>query len=155
MPELPEIQAFRQAQEVLRKKPQPLAYEHEQALRDLRQHLQESTINSMSNTIKNDQKVMELLKVTDISRMIASTPLGPLMLQLRKGEKKYRLVLDSVPLEEELNKELMELLFAKDTVPQVNKKPTHILHNLNGKTEMTAIKDFNLKKVPSKGKKKK
>lgn len=75
----------------------------------------------MSKTIKIDQKVMELLKVTDISRMIASTPLGPLMLQLRKGEKEYKLVLDSVPLENELNKELMELLFAKDMVPQVKK----------------------------------
>lgn len=72
---------------------------------------------------------MELLKITDISRMIASTPLGPLMLQLRKGEKEYRLVLDSVPLEEELNKEIMELLFAKDTVPQPNRILETIITN--------------------------
>lgn len=75
----------------------------------------------MSNTIKKDQKIMELLKVMNISRLVAQTSLGDLKLMLRKGEREYNLVLDAVPLEKELNREMMELLFAKEKVPQVKK----------------------------------
>lgn len=120
----------------------------------------------MSNsTLKIDQKVMELLRVMDISRLIAYTSLGELKLQLRKGEKEYKLILDAVPLEEELNKELMELLFAKDTVPQVNKVLSkdsfHIEQSKGGtpipkgKTTIVSIDSVKIKKIPEKGKKKK
>jgi hypothetical protein len=94
------------------------------------------------STLKTDQKVMELLKVTDISRLVAYTSLGELKLQLRKGEKEYNLILDSVPLEKELNSELMKLLFAKEAIPQPNKILETIIKNSLVDINGTSVKNL-------------
>jgi hypothetical protein len=75
-------------------------------------------------TTKSDNRIMELLKITDLSHIIAQTSHGPLSIQLRKGEHTYRFLLDSVPVTDETHDELMELLYPpKIVVPQVNKEP--------------------------------
>jgi len=75
--------------------------------------------------IKQDNKVMELLKVSEVNRVLCFTDKGTLTLKIRKGDKQYHLVLDSVPLDKHTNKELMELLFPIPVkeIPQVNKQP--------------------------------
>ncbi len=62
-------------------------------------------------TLRQDSKIMETLNVSTINRIICNTDKGYLTLQIRKGENKYHLVLDAVPLLPETNKELMEILF--------------------------------------------
>jgi hypothetical protein len=77
--------------------------------------------------IKEDNKLMSILKVEEISRFVCDTNQGTLKLQLRKGDTKYRFILDAVPLEEEQNNEVMELLYGdkeeKITKPITNGKP--------------------------------
>lgn len=79
----------------------------------------------MDKIIKQDDNVMKILNVSTIQRIICETDKGTLKLQIRKGDKSYHLILDSVPLDNEKNKELMELLFPvkEMEVPQVNKIP--------------------------------
>ena len=80
----------------------------------------------MQETIKKDSKIMEMLKVSTINRIVCNTDKGMLTLQIRKGESKYELVLDSVPLLPEVNKELMDILFPvkeMEKPKQVNKEP--------------------------------
>ncbi len=74
-------------------------------------------------TLQEDKHIMTLLGVSELSRVIAHTNKGYLTLLLRKNEDKYHLILDSVPLDKETNKELMEMLFPKKEleIPQVNK----------------------------------
>lgn len=73
-------------------------------------------------TLKQDDAVMKALDVKTIRRLICNTDKGALELMIRKGETKYFLTLDSVPLEADTNTELMEILFpVKVEVPQVNK----------------------------------
>lgn len=70
-----------------------------------------------------DIKIIEILgehNITDIRRLICNTNKGVLELAVRKGEGKYFLTLDSVPLEKEMNDKLMDLLF-KPEIPTVNK----------------------------------
>lgn len=71
----------------------------------------------MSRTYQEDNKLMDLLKVTEISRIICDTNMGTLKLRLKKGETSYQFLLDAVELPKELNKEVMELLFPKP-IPQ-------------------------------------
>lgn len=68
---------------------------------------------------------MEVLGVTEIRHYVAQTNKGDLTLMLRKGESEYNFVLDAVPLDKDMNKELMELLYpiSKPDVPQVKKIP--------------------------------
>ena len=77
----------------------------------------------MEKTIKNDNAIMQILKVNTINRVICHTDKGVLTLQIRKGENKYQLVLDAVPVPEDINKESMAILFpvTQQLVPQVNK----------------------------------
>jgi hypothetical protein len=72
----------------------------------------------MDKIKKIDEKVMKLLSATVIRRLICNTNKGPLELMTRKGEKDYFLTVDSIPLDKEVNKELMDLMFGKE-VPQV------------------------------------
>ena len=62
-------------------------------------------------TYKEDHKLMDLLKLNEISRVICDTNMGTLKLRIRKGEKEYRFVLDSVEIDLNTNKELFELLY--------------------------------------------
>lgn len=59
-----------------------------------------------------DNKIMKLLGVTEIRHRIALTNHGELTLMLRLGEdaSSYHYVLDAVPLDEDKNSELKELL---------------------------------------------
>lgn len=70
--------------------------------------------------IKLDNQIMTLLGVSEIRRMICDTDKGYLKLFIRKGEDKYHLVLDAVPLPKELNKELMDILFPIHISPSMN-----------------------------------
>jgi len=72
----------------------------------------------MNNTKRKDFELMRILKVTEVNRYICDTNMGVLKLQLRKGEKDYRFLLDAVPLPKDLNKEVYELLY-KPEIPQV------------------------------------
>jgi len=69
-------------------------------------------------TIKQDQALMQILKVHEINRIICETNMGVLKLQLLKGQTEYKFLLDSVPLPKELHKEVYELLYAPE-IPQV------------------------------------
>lgn len=62
-------------------------------------------------TKQQDNKIMDILKVKEISRVICDTDMGPLRLRIRKNEESYHFVLDAVELPKEVNKELFELLF--------------------------------------------
>lgn len=59
-----------------------------------------------------DNKIMKILGVKEIRHHIAITDKGELTLMLRKDERAidYRFVLDAVPLDDEKNGELKELL---------------------------------------------
>ena len=74
----------------------------------------------IQGTIKQDDIIMKTLGVGEIRRVICNTNKGVLELMIRKGDTKYFLTLDSVPLEKEINKTLMDLLFKQET-PQVCK----------------------------------
>lgn len=75
------------------------------------------------NNLQKDSKIIELLGLNTLSRIVCDTDKGMLKLQLRKGDNNYNLVLDAVPLDKILNKELMDLLFPvkQMDMPQVNK----------------------------------
>lgn len=66
-------------------------------------------------TKQQDHKLMDILKVKEISRLICETDMGPLRLKIRKGEENYYFVLDAVELPKEINKELFELLYPVKT----------------------------------------
>lgn len=70
----------------------------------------------MSISVKSDHKIMESLGVTELRHFVAQTNKGELTLMLRKGETKYRLVLDAVPVSEEVHDELMPILFPEKKV---------------------------------------
>lgn len=59
-----------------------------------------------------DNKVMKLLGLNEIRHLIAHTNKGELTIMLRKDESMhdYRFVLDAVPLDDEQNSALKELL---------------------------------------------
>lgn len=80
----------------------------------------------MNKTILQDDMLMKKLDVSTINRLICYTDKGILTLQIRKGDNQYHLCLDSVPLEKEVNKEIMELLFPLQTLEaqKVNKEIT-------------------------------
>lgn len=56
-----------------------------------------------------DNQIMKVLKVDDLSHIIADTPKGRLSVKLRKGEYDYKFFLDSVPMDDETNLNLREL----------------------------------------------
>lgn len=73
----------------------------------------------MEKIKKQDDSVMKALEVKVIRRLICNTDKGPLDLVIRKGENNYFLMLDSTPIEKEINDKLMGILFSKET-PQVD-----------------------------------
>lgn len=68
--------------------------------------------------LKIDDKIMKLLEASTIRRSICKTNKGALELCIVKGGTEYYLTLDSVPVEKELNRELMGILF-KSEIPQI------------------------------------
>lgn len=102
--------------------------------------------------IKNDNEVMNVLKVSEIRHMLAHTNVGDLTLLIRKGETEYTFCLDAVPVDREQQVELIDLYFPKPViVPSVNKGQV-FLHNLRGKTESSTEKEMEeiIKKLPKK-----
>lgn len=73
--------------------------------------------------LKIDDQIMKKLDASNIRRSICKTNKGALELCIVKGGTEYYLTLDSVPVEKELNRELMDILF-KPEVPQINKPIT-------------------------------
>lgn len=59
-----------------------------------------------------DNQIMKIMKVSEISHILADTNRGTLTLKLIFGGKgqDYRLFLDAVPFNDEENKELLSLL---------------------------------------------
>ncbi len=75
----------------------------------------------MDKTLKQDDKIIKALDIKVIRRLLCITDKGQLDLVIRKGENKYFLSLDSVPLPREINDELMEIMFPVKQVPEVDK----------------------------------
>ncbi len=95
------------------------------------------------NNLQKDKKLISILGLAEIRRIICDTDKGMLKLLIRKGENNYQLVLDSVPLPKDVNKEVMELLFPLKPldVPQVNKvsysKPVLTTKEIEEKIDLT------------------
>ena len=83
----------------------------------------------MSKTIKQDQALMDILKVSTVIRLICETNMGALKLNIRKGEQNYFFTLDAVELPKDLNKEIYELLYVPE-IPQVNILPKVVYSNI-------------------------
>jgi hypothetical protein len=62
-------------------------------------------------THKNDNEIMDILKASEVRRLICETDLGPLKLCIRKGSTEYFFVLDAVELDKETNKKLMKAIY--------------------------------------------
>lgn len=120
-------------------------------------------------TLKTDTSLMTLLRgVTKVSRLLCKTNMGELMLCLEKGSNEYYLSLDSVPLDKETNKEVMDLLFPVPPVSQGERIFKDIAETTNPvlvmkkgklkvvaeKTETTAIADIKTTQSETKPKKK-
>lgn len=67
-------------------------------------------MKNLTDLAKKDNAVMRALKVEQIAHVIAETNHGTLTLKLTKGQtgKDYHFVLDSVPVTDEIQKELMK-----------------------------------------------
>lgn len=77
----------------------------------------------INKKIQQDDAIFKTLDLKTINRLICYTDKGTLTLQIRKGDTQYHICLDSVPLDKNLNKQLMDLLFptTKMEIPQINK----------------------------------
>jgi len=95
-------------------------------------------------TYKKDNELMTLLKLDEINRIICDTNMGTLKLRIRKGEKEYGFVLDSVELDKETNYQLFELLY-----PPTNKELKNIPTKSNSIEDK--IKNEIMKEKKSKG----
>jgi hypothetical protein len=58
---------------------------------------------------KNDNEIMRALNVSELRHHFAETNKGNLTAMIRFGDTKYSFVLDAVPVEEEVNKQLHKL----------------------------------------------
>lgn len=65
---------------------------------------------------KFDNKLMDILKVTQIRHPLGWTDKGEFSLLLRKGEKTYTYMLDTVPLEKEDSDKLIKLFKERDVL---------------------------------------
>ncbi len=68
-------------------------------------------MEKLNNKAKKDNEIMKVMKVSEISHIIATTNLGTLTLKLIFGGRgsDYRFTLDAVPFDDTKNKELLEL----------------------------------------------
>jgi hypothetical protein len=57
-----------------------------------------------------DQRLMDIFKVSSITHEFAISSLGPICLQLNKGDNEYVVLLDSVRVDKNTNQEVLELL---------------------------------------------
>lgn len=68
-------------------------------------------MSNLTNKAILDNRLMKLAKVDEIRHVLAHTNKGDLCLMLKKGETEheYRFVLDAVPFETNVNRELLEI----------------------------------------------
>lgn len=68
-------------------------------------------MKTLEQMAKKDNQIMKALKVSEIRHSIAWTSKGELALMLNFGEdeNKYRYVLDAVPVDNEINGQLLKL----------------------------------------------
>ena len=59
--------------------------------------------------MKEDKELMQLLKVDYIAKPLVNTSKGLLAIVLRNNENKYHITLDAVPLEDELQTQILKL----------------------------------------------
>lgn len=69
----------------------------------------EPELTKLQKKLKTDERIMKLLKVSEIRYHIGTTNLGPIDLMLRYGEQDYHFLLDSTPLEKERNDEMLKI----------------------------------------------
>lgn len=73
----------------------------------------------LEKKIAKDQKIMKILKVSELRYHIGQTNLGPIDLMIRYGEEKYNFLLDSGPLDDnteegkEKNDKMLEMFNLK------------------------------------------
>jgi len=96
-------------------------------------------------TYKQDNALMDILEIKEISRVICDTNMGTLKLRIRKGEDSYQFVLDAVELSKEMNHEIMKLLFP----------PIEVSVSTESFKELPKVGTTILKKAPKKVVKKK
>lgn len=68
-------------------------------------------MESLKDKAKKDNELMKLLKVGEIRHIVCHTDKGDFSLALTKdgSHKDYRFILDAVPVENKLNKQLLEI----------------------------------------------
>lgn len=68
-------------------------------------------MESLTLKSQRDNQLIKLLKVNEIRHIVCHTDKGDFCLSLTKGgtEKDYKFVLDAVPTDTKLNKELLEI----------------------------------------------
>lgn len=94
--------------------------------------------------LQTDDKIIKILKVSELRHMLAHTNVGDLTVLIRKGEKEYTFCLDAVPVNKEQNKELKELYFPNPfIVPHVNKPAMAAIAIVEEKSP----KHYNIKKT--------
>lgn len=66
---------------------------------------------TLSAKAKKDNEIMRIMKVSELSHIVAKTNKGELVLRLPKGgtAQDYRFVLDAVPFDDKTNKALLEV----------------------------------------------
>ncbi len=73
----------------------------------------------LQKKIKKDQRIMRVLKVSELRYHIGQTNLGPIDIMIRYGEEKYNFLLDSSPLDDnteegkEKNEKMLEIFNLK------------------------------------------
>ena len=66
-------------------------------------------MESLKLKAERDNQLMKLLKVSEIRHIICHTDKGDFALMLTRDSKDYHFVLDAVPVDPKLNKELLKL----------------------------------------------
>jgi len=65
-------------------------------------------MDNIKKKIELDQKIIKLLKVTEVRHKLAETNHGPLEIMIRKDEENYTFLMDSTPVDEETNAKLLK-----------------------------------------------
>lgn len=83
---------------------------------------------NIQEKLKIDDQIMKKLDASNIRRPICLTNKGALELCIVKGGTQYYLTLDSVPVEKELNRELMDILFKIEPITPVTALKSEVVN---------------------------
>ncbi len=92
-------------------------------------------------TIKQDNELINILKLSRVDRIICDTDKGPLKLCIRKGENNYFFTLDATELPKDINKELMDLLFPITKYEEVKQNAQKIAELRHDVIDKAALKN--------------